>query len=520
MPQPRTVRPLTVGAALVAVAVAVAGCAPSPAPSPGYVTDFGSGGGGGAPSSSANPVDAAPQWRAPQNDPISWQDCTDQLAARYNAPAAGNATLQCGSLTVALGQSQAPLRVALTRAVVPGTPATAPPLVMVGGTEFTSQRALTTLAAGEAPLLATRPVVAIDRRGLGGSAPLTCRTAEQRSVFRSGGGPADPLDERVAAISRASTEAATLCGDAYPATLTEYTAAGAADDLEALRSAWRVPALALLAVGDGSTTALAYAAKHPKQVARLALDSPVRYSAPEAARAEDAAKGTSATLQALASQCGPACALGPDPAGAIRDVVDRAAAGRLAPFTDTDVRRAVITTLGIGAGDRDARIAALAPALQAARTGDPAPLRAILRTADEALGSDGQFVGRCSDAVQKASPDQAKANAEKWGPQYRLGAASALTLADCTSWPSMPEPPALTPLSVRSLVATAAADPLTSRDALETLNGQLTVAGAQPAAVTWGGIGDGAVVRSACVQNALVAYLDRLEAPSTRACPA
>ncbi|GAA1004008.1 hypothetical protein GCM10009551_079570 [Nocardiopsis tropica] len=277
MPQPRTVRPLTVGAALVAVAVAVAGCAPSPAPSPGYVTDFGSGGGGGAPSSSANPVDAAPQWRAPQNDPISWQDCTDQLAARYNAPAAGNATLQCGSLTVALGQSQAPLRVALTRAVVPGTPATAPPLVMVGGTEFTSQRALTTLAAGEAPLLATRPVVAIDRRGLGGSAPLTCRTAEQRSVFRSGGGPADPLDERVAAISRASTEAATLCGDAYPATLTEYTAAGAADDLEALRSAWRVPALALLAVGDGSTTALAYAAKHPKQVARLALHPPLRY---------------------------------------------------------------------------------------------------------------------------------------------------------------------------------------------------------------------------------------------------
>ncbi|ADG78510.1 TAP domain protein OS=Tsukamurella paurometabola (strain ATCC 8368 / DSM / CCUG 35730 / CIP 100753 / JCM 10117 / KCTC 9821 / NBRC 16120 / NCIMB 702349 /NCTC 13040) OX=521096 GN=Tpau_1897 PE=3 SV=1 [Tsukamurella paurometabola] len=520
MPHPRAVRPLIIGVVLIAAAVAAAGCAPSPAPSPGYVTDFGSGGGGAAPSSSTNPVDSAPAWRAPQNDPIAWQDCTGQLGERYAAPAAGNATLQCGTLTVAIGQSRAPLRVALTRAVGPGTPKDAAPLVLVGGTEFTSQRALTTLAAAEAPLLASRPVVAIDRRGLGASSPLTCRSAEQRAVFRTGGNPTADLDDRIAALGRASIEASTLCGDAYPTTLTAFTAAGAAEDLEALRSAWKVPALALLGVGDGSSTVLAYAAEHPKQVARLALDSPVRYAAMESARAEDAAKGTAATLQALSTQCGPGCALGPDPASAVRELVDRAASGALAPFTDTDVRRAVITTLGIGAGTRDARIAALATALQAARTGDPGPLRAILRTADDALGTDGQFIGRCSDAVQKASPDQAKSLAQKWGPQYRLGAASALSLADCSAWPTMPAPPTLTPLSVRSLVATAAADPLTSRDALESLTGQLTVAGAQPGAVTWGGIGDGAVLRSSCVQNAVVTYLDRLEAPSTRACPA
>ncbi|WP_248491763.1 hypothetical protein [Tsukamurella sp. PLM1] len=84
----------------------------------------------------------------------------------------------------------------------------------------------------------------------------------------------------------------------------------------------------------------------------------------------------------------------------------------------------------------------------------------------------------------------------------------------------MPAPPALTDLSVPSVVATAAADPLTARSALETLTGQLTVVGAKPTSITWAGLGDGAVVRSACIQKSIVPYLDKVDAPSARACPA
>ncbi|WP_148281510.1 alpha/beta fold hydrolase [Tsukamurella sp. 1534] len=506
-------------AALLALTVAAAGCAPIPASAPKYVTDFRAGDAAESASQQAGPT--GPEWKAPQKDPLSWRDCSDQLATRYGTPPAANATLECANFTVRLGDSGTPMQLSVTRAELPGTPDTAAPLVLVGGTEFTGQRALATLAAGESPMLANRRVVAVERRGVGASSPLNCRNTEQRGVLRSGAEePKQPFDERVKKVGEQAQAAATACGDAYPGTIEEYTGAAAADDLEALRTAWDVPALGLFAVGDGSTTALAYAAQHPKQVARLVLDSPVRYAASELQRAEDAAKGTSAAVDAFASQCGPACALGADPAAAVRDIVDRSARGDLGPFTDTDVRRALIMTLGIGPGDRDARIARLATALQGARTGDAGPLRSLLRTADDALGSDGQFVARCSDAVQKASPDQVKASAQKWGPQYRLGAATALALTDCTGWPTMEAPPALEPLEVRSVVTTSAADPLTSRDALETLTGKLTVAGARPSTLSWGGIGDGAAIRSTCVQKALTTYLDRQEAPSARACPA
>ncbi len=517
MPHART-RALAAAGMAAAAIVAVSACAPVPAPTPDYVSDFGKG--GRAPSASAANTPKGPEWRASAKDPLAWQDCTSRLAARYGTTPAGNATLECATLTVGVGQPAAPLKLSVTRARVPGTPDSAAPLVLVGGTEFTGQRALATLAAGDSPVLANRPVVAIERRGIGTSGALTCRTAPDQALLRSGGTAGQDLQARVAKVGEAAQRAATSCGDAYADAISDFTAAAAADDLEKLRTTWDVPALGLFAVGDGSTTALAYAAKHPKQVARLVLDSPVRYGGTELQRAEDAALGTSATVDAFAAQCGPSCALGADPAGAVRGIIDDAAAGRLGTFTDVDVRRAVVVTLGIGPGDRDARIARLATALQGARAGDAAPLRALLRTADEALGTDGQFVGRCSDAVTKASPDQIIASAQKWGPEYRLGAATALDLGACSAWPTMTAPPKLTGLEVKSVVATSAADPLTARTALDTLTGQLTVVGAQPSAVTWAGIGDGAVIRSSCVQKSLIGYLDRLDAPSARACPA
>lgn len=517
MPSART-RALAAAGIAVGALVAVSACAPVPAPTPDYVTDFGKD--GGAPSKAQDKGPSGPEWKASAKDPLTWQDCTNRLATRYDTPPAANATLQCASLTVRVGDSGAPLQLSVTRARVPGTPDGAAPLVLVGGTEFTGQRALATLAAGDSPVLANRAVVAVERRGIGSSGALSCRTPADQSVLRSGGTAGPGLDARIAKIGESAQKAATACGDVYSATIADFTAAAAADDLESLRTAWNVPALGLLAVGDGSTTALAYAAEHPKQVARLVLDSPVRYGGTELQRLEDAARGTSATVDAFTAQCGPTCALGADPAAAMRAVIDDAAAGRLGPVTDSDVRRAVVVTLGIGPGDRDARITRLATALQSARSGDAAPLRAVLRTADEALGTDGQFVARCSDAVTKASPDQIAASARKWDPEFRLGAATALELGGCSAWPTMPAPPKLTDLSVKSAVATAAADPLSARTALDTLTGQLTVVGAQPAAITWAGLGDGAVVRSSCVQKSLIGYLDRLDAPSTRACPA
>ena len=76
------------------------------------------------------------------------------------------------------------------------------------------------------------------------------------------------------------------CTDQLQGRELDYGANGAAEDLGALRAQWRVPGLAILGIGSGARTALAYATAHPDAVSLLALDSP----APSAGDQEAAAR--------------------------------------------------------------------------------------------------------------------------------------------------------------------------------------------------------------------------------------
>lgn len=146
-----------------------------------------------------------------------------------------------------------------------------------------------------------------------------------------------------------------------------YNDAHAAEDLEALRAQWDVPALALLGVGSGARVALAYAGSHPNKVARLLLDSPVAADIAAEAAAEQRLKGQQSAFDAFAAQCvANNCPLGPDPAGAVGDLLTRAQNGGL-PWSRATVVRAITTALAYPVGDSTAVVQNLANTLNAAR---------------------------------------------------------------------------------------------------------------------------------------------------------
>ncbi|WP_344998775.1 alpha/beta hydrolase, partial [Tsukamurella soli] len=490
---------------------------------PAFVTALG----GPIAAPSSTPAPAAPAWRAPADGSVAWTDCGDDLARQYGMPApTGTVTVECATMRVAVDPAAADsdeMTLTLTRASADDTPKGAAPLVLVGGTDLTSQRALLTLTAADAPLLRGHPVVAVERRGLGPSSTVSCLPPTDVAVLRNAGAaPGASTAARIAALGSASTDLTNACADKLTGDQSMYTAAAAAADLEVLRTTWSVPALALLSVGDGSTVALAYLAAHPERVARLVLDSPVRYDGTFTDRTEDAAKGTAATMASFATQCRAlGCALGDDPAKAVGDVFAKAAAGTLGGVGDAELLRAVTTELAISAGPTSDRITTLADALASARTGTFGPLQALVASADATVGSDGQYITTCSDAGQKPAPDQVAADAAAWAEKYPFGGGvAALNMVGCQGWPAVEPPPAPKRALVPTMAMLALNDPLTNPSAIDGLGGAIAMAGTQLATVSWAGIGEGAVLRSACAQQSLSPYLEDLAQPTTSACPA
>ena len=164
-------------------------------------------------------------------------------------------------------------------------------------------------------VLKSRPIVAVDRRGIGMSGALDCRDLFDRqsmldqAQFQSGDDPVANLGE----ITQAAT---TSCTDTIAPGDSAYDNSHAAEDIERLRSTWDVPTLALLGIGNGAQVALAYAGSHPNKVARLVLDSPLPLGISAEAAMDQRVKGEQAALDAWAAQCVAInCPLGADPKG-------------------------------------------------------------------------------------------------------------------------------------------------------------------------------------------------------------
>jgi pimeloyl-ACP methyl ester carboxylesterase len=266
------------------------------------------------------------------------------------------------------------------------------------------------LSRSGADVLQSRPVVAVDRRGIGMSSPIDCRDRLDRQVMRDQA-QFQTGDDPVANLSDVSNTATTNCTEALaPAGDSAYDDSHAASDIERLRNLWDVPAIALVGIGNGAQVALSYAASRPDKVARLILDSPVALGINAEAAAEQQVKGQQAALDAFAAQCVAVnCALGPDPRGAVNSLLADARAGKgPGGASAAEVANAITVALGFPSGGRVNSATSLANALATARSGETGQLNGLIARADATLDTDGQFVNSCSDAVNRPTPDRVR----------------------------------------------------------------------------------------------------------------
>ncbi|APA99869.1 alpha/beta hydrolase [Nocardia seriolae] len=476
---------------------------------------------------STAPADAVPPAPEVPKVELNWRDCTVPTfnLLSLGAPPQG-LVLECAeypaqkdvAATVPGNFKNSAIRARYDR-----TPKDAAPLILTSGNDRSSTATLAGLAAGNASaLLAVRPIIAVDRRGIGSSVPITCMTDQQRRIIADQGqftrGGTDPVD----AMSGLGREAAVACLDFLAPEQGVWDAPHAADDIEQLRKQLQVDHLALMGTGTGANVALNYARKYGQHLGRLVLDSPQAVGLDANGRAEQRVKGQEAALTAYAQRCASLkCSLGADPRAAVIDLVNRAGAGQFGELSAS----ALVTTLTGFLGDSrtqgNPQITEFADALSALGRGDRAPLTPfVLRAA--AIATDGEFVNRCSDNHEPSTPVKAKELETAWATQYPIfGKVAAIDLMTCSSWPAAAPLARPEKLELPVLVLGGSADPVVGQDGRPTVTGALTNAGARPATVVWQGWGHPAFAHSGCAQQALTDYLKSAKLPADgTACPA
>ncbi len=184
----RSVLPVRLLCALSVVAAVATGCAVGPDTGPALVID--NGGNGNGPTSSEGPP-PPPQLAAPRAD-LPWKPCAKTVTDRFGLPAvAAGVLVDCAdyqsSITPGVSTIDAVV-VSAVRVRLTATPATAAPLVLTSGTDLPSALTAMLLAAGPGrSLLDDRPIVAVDRRGIGESSPLDCLTVRERNTLLDNG---------------------------------------------------------------------------------------------------------------------------------------------------------------------------------------------------------------------------------------------------------------------------------------------------------------------------------------------
>lgn len=508
---------------LVAVSALLAGCAPLLGADPHYATDRGH---HAEDTPAAETPAGPPQIAAPAED-LSWTDCSSEVFGNARVPAPDGVTLECATFDADLDPidgATGSLTIGAVRARSEDTPADAGPIVFTTGSDLPSSEQLPVwLTRAGADILKAHPVVAVDRRGMGMSSVVNCRDLFDRQEMRDQA-QFEPGDDRVANLGAITMTATTSCTDTIAPGDSAYDNAHAAEDIERLRSLWDVPSLALVGVGNGAQIALAYAGSHPDKVARLVLDSPLPLAIGAEAATEQRVKGQQAALDAFASQCAAAgCALGPDPKGAVDALLSAARAGRgpggasVAALTN-----ALVTALGFPTGDRAASTTELADMLAAARSGDDGPLIELINRSEATRLTDGQFINRCSDALNRPTPDRVRELVVAWPKVYpQFGAVAALDLVKCLNWPSGSAPEDPKDLKTDVLLLGVANDPIVGSEGVAATAATIINAGATSRRVMWQGIGHGAGIYSPCAMAPLLAYLDSGKAPETDTyCPA
>lgn len=491
-------------AALTALALAAGACAPPPATGPRLATGDGPGRSGSSPGHTQ--TTDRPEWLAPETD-LQWSTCGD----RRGGGLAENATFDCGMA----GQS---LVVKVTSAA---TPDDAAPLVVVAGAETPASVLAARLASTSTDLLDSRPMVVVDHRGRADAAG-TCLSFPARRTLD---GLADRgVDPGSPGLRGDLADAAQSCTDQLQGRELDFGAVGAAEDLEALRQHWRVPGLAVLGLGTGARTALAYSTAHPDRLALLALDSPAPDNGDQEAEARTALAGSDAALRLWASactrvECGPGDA--DQKVASISDALDRAAdPGAPVPAALlSDVIRSALSDLSGASAPDPAEGDIILGDLVSAPPGElPDSVR---ERAEELAGSSLPYIAGCSDLSQRVPVSRVEELESEWSESPPFGVILAAQLSACSTWPvPAPTPVEISP-AVPVLLSAGIADPIGGAAMVEPTAGRLTAAGATDVrTVTWGAPGSDVMLHSACGRDALVSFLDDPDTvEDSTACP-
>ncbi|NLE78680.1 MAG: alpha/beta hydrolase [Rhodococcus sp.] len=511
---------------LLAIVLALcSACGAGPSTRPHVAVEHEGGGSASTSTEIPHPDAPPPPLESPKSN-VAWTECTQEALDRAGVgPAPAGAVLECGHYEAPIDKSGAvpgTFQVGVLRARNDRTPPDAAPLVFTSGSDRASTEQLAALVvSGFVDLLSTRPVVAVDRRGIGTSLEIDCLTdLERRSLMTLDPpvGEGDRID-RMTAMGR---EATIACTDYLQPQELAFDASHAADDIEALRELWDVPTIGLLGTGNGTAVALSYAARYPDRLGRLVLDSPTAPSGDAVAVTEDKIRGREAAVDVFARQCAALdCSLGADPRGAVTELVNRARAGDVPELSANDILTAIATTLGSPTSDDEARVQALSDTLSAATQGDVVPLLGLVAESNAAVHRDGQLIARCSDGQRWPAPGHVRELEQKWADAYPLfGAAGAVGLLSCSAWPATAPLPLPTAMSVPVLVMTGAADPVTGNGGVDSARGAVGAAGAPTATLTWHGSGH-PVSSTSCARSSIVAYVDTGALPADgNACPA
>lgn len=511
-------------ASAATLSIMIAGCGAGPSDRPGVAIERPHAGGSQPTSAAPAPPPSA---EVPKTD-LNWRDCTTpQLNLLGLGPAPAGLVLECAEYSTqidAAGTVLGTFRTGAMRARLPQTPTDVAPLVLTSGTDRSSTATLAGLAVGpNSALLAAQPIVAVDRRGLGTSQPIECLTRDLRRGLQNNGQFGPGATDPVQAVITLSQDATIACRDFLQPYEGTFDAPHAADDLDQLRRQWQVEHISLLGTGNGAKVALSYARKFGDHLSRLILDSPEAVGADAVTRADQRLQGAEAALTAFAQRCtGIGCSLGPDPRGAITELVNRAAGGQLGEVSAKALITTILGFLGGPRGDQAGRVAELADALSAAGRGDRAALGNLILRETAATAADGQFVNGCSDTQLPPTPDKAKELAAQWSQKYPVfGTTAAIGLMACAAWPVTTAPPLPEKLPLPVLVLGGVADPVVGNGGQSSVTGALGAAGARHATLSWQGWGHPVFTHSGCAQTAMLNYLKEATLPADgSACPA
>lgn len=509
--------------AMVLAVCCACGAGPSNRP---YVAVEQGGDVGGAPTTTEPAHLPAPPLEVPKTD-LVWRDCTSSTLSTLNLGTPPNGlVLECGDYSAPIdgsGEIPGTFTVGAMKARLAATPADAPPLVLTSGSDRSSTGTLAALAVGGlSTLLSTRPVVAVDRRGVGTSTTIECLTPEVRRALADLGQFSDMDGDAVDKVTTLGRDGTVECTDYLQPQELAFTTTHAADDLEALRETWDVDTLGLLGTGNGASVVLSYAAKYPSHVGRLILDSPSASTVNAAAVTEQRVQGEEAAMETFLRQCVALnCSLGSDPRAIVTDVLTRARKGELAPLSANALLTAISGSLAVSGGDQQGRVRSLADSLAAAARGDTGPILAAAYAAELTFHSDGQLITRCTDGQQWPTPDRARELQKSWAELYPIfGAEAAVGLMACTAWPPSAPPALPSELTAPVLLLSGSADPLVGNAGLGLVVGTVSNAGAATSTMTWHGSGHPAT-GSDCIQKAVVAYAaDGVLPADGSACPA